>query len=227
MPEHEQRRIQPFCETVRLQHRDTLVEPDMPLAFAWFPHSGVVSNLVTVEGGESVEVGLVGREGMIGVPLVLGGTENAFHAVVQAEGFATRIPHEPFVHAVLEAGRPFCGALHQYANLFLSTVAQTAACNRLHRIEQRLARWLLDMRDRVDTDDLPATHEFLGWMVGAYRPSITNALKVFERLGLIQIGRGSVRIIDRSALVDQSCECRTAIRQRTAAMLATLRSSAA
>ncbi len=194
LPEHERRRIAPFCKTVQLRARTTLIEPEAPIEYVWFPHGGVCSNLIQVQGGDAVEVGLVGREGMVGLPLVLGGFANPFHVVVQVGGTATRIARQPFTHEVLDAGRPFCAALLKYANLFLSTVAQTAACNRLHRIEQRLARWLLDMRERIDSDDLAVTHETLGLMVGAYRPSVTNALKAFEERGLIRVGRGHVVI---------------------------------
>ncbi len=174
-----------------------------------------------------MEVGLVGREGMVGLPLVLGGFANPFHVIVQAGGVATRIAREPFVHDVLEGGHPLCAALLKYANLFLATVAQTAACNRLHQIEQRLARWLLDMRVRSDGDDLPITHELLALMIGAYRPSVTNTLKGFEERGIIRVGRGHVLILDQAALAAQACECHAAIQERTSRTLEHIRSMAA
>lgn len=227
LPDHERRRILPYCETVRLQPRATLIEPESPIDYVWFPHAGVCSNLIHVQGGEAVEVGLVGREGMVGLPLVLGGFANPFHVIVQAGGAATRIAREPFVHEVLDSGHPFCGALLKYANLFLSTVAQTAACNRLHRIEQRLARWLMDMRSRTDSPDLSVTHEFLGLMVGAYRPSVTNALKSLEDRGLITVARGHLIILNEPALCAQACECHDAIARRTEQTLDHIRSMAA
>ncbi len=227
LPEYERRRIAPYCETVHLKTRETLLEPDAPVEFVWFPHAGICSNLIHVESGEAVEVGLVGREGMVGLPLVLSGFANPFHVIVQSGGTATRIAREPFTHQVLDAGRPFCGALLKYANLFLSTVAQTAACNRLHRIEQRLSRWLLDMRERSDSDVLPVTHEFLGLMVGAYRPSVTNALKAFEERGLIRVGRGQVTLLDQEALSQEACECHDSIQKRTSMTLDQIRSMAA
>lgn len=227
LPEHERRRISSYCEIVQLRARETLLDPDAPVDHVWFPHSGICSNLIHVESGEAVEVGLVGREGMVGLPLVLGGFANPFHVVVQAGGTATRIAREPFTHEVLDAGRPFCAALLKYADLFLSTVAQTAACNRLHKIEHRLARWLLDMRQRSDSDVLPVTHEFLGLMVGAYRPSVTNALKVFEERGLIRVGRGQVTILNQQALSEEACECHDVIQKRTSRTLDHIRSIAA
>jgi CRP-like cAMP-binding protein len=227
LPEHERRRVLPYCETVQLQPRTTLIEPEAPIDHVWFPHSGVCSSLIHVQGGEAVEVGLIGREGMVGLPLVLGGFANPFHAIVQVGGAATRIAREPFTHEVLDAGHPFCAALLKYANLFLSTVAQTAACNRLHRIEQRLSRWLLDMRARTDSPDLTVTHELLGLMVGAYRPSVTNALKAFEERGLIRVARGHLLILNEAALAGEACECHDAIQKRTERTLDHIRSMAA
>lgn len=227
LPEHERRRITPFCQTVPLAARTTLIQPESPIDYVWFPHAGVCSTLVHVAGGEAVEVGLVGREGMVGLPLVLGGFANPFHVVVQASGSATRIPREAFVHDVLDSRHMLCGALLKYANLYLSTVAQTAACNRLHHIEQRLARWLLDMLVRADTPDLPLTHEFLGLMVGAYRPSVTNALKTFEERHVIRVGRGQVTIVDERGLEQLACECHQAVQRRTGETLDQIRSMAA
>ncbi len=227
LPEPEQRRVASYCERVELAPRTTLLRPDSPVDYVWFPDSGVCSNLIQLGNGEAVEVGLVGREGMIGIPLVLGGFANPFHAIVQARGTATRIAREPFVHEVLDAGHPFCGALLKYANLFLSNVAQTAACNRLHRIEQRLARWLLDIRVRSESADLAITHEFLGLMVGAYRPSVTNALAAFEERGLLRVLRGHVILLDEPALAAEACECHEAIQQRTAQTLEHIREFAA
>lgn len=227
LPEHERRRVAPYCETVHLRNRAELIQPDAPIDYVYFPHSGVLSSLIHVESGEAVEVGLVGREGMAGIPLVLGGFANPFHVIVQAPGEATRVPRDAFTHEVLDSGRPFCGALLKYANLFLSTVAQTAACNRLHRIDQRLARWILEMHVRVDSPDLPITHELLGLMVGAYRPSVTNALSAMEERGILTIGRGRVTVRDQAALEKAACDCYSAIQMRTSQTLSRIKEMAA
>lgn len=227
MPEEERRRIGPFCEDVRLESRMTLVEPDAPIDYVWFPRSGVCSTLIHVDNGESVEVGLVGREGMAGIPLVLGDFANPFHVIVQIPGEGIRIARDAFTEQVMKSGHPFCSALLKYANLFLATVAQTAACNRLHHIDQRLARWLLDMRARGDSDLLPVTHEFLGLIVGAYRPSVSNALKGFEDRGLVRVGRGQITLLDIPALEREACECHAAIQTRTARTLERIRAMAA
>ncbi|MFN2448997.1 MAG: Crp/Fnr family transcriptional regulator [Candidatus Baltobacteraceae bacterium] len=227
LPEAERKRIAPYCETIPLVMHETLHHADAPVDYVWFPHSGVCSSLVHVSSGEAVEVALVGREGMTGLPLVLGGFATPFHVIVQAPGTATRIAREPFVHDVLHGGHPLCGALLKYANLYMATVAQTAACNRLHRIEQRLARWILDMRVRMDEPVLPITHEMLGLMVGSYRPSITNALSAMEDRGIVRAGRGKLTVTDQSALEQQACECHRAMKARTADTLDRIRTMAA
>jgi CRP-like cAMP-binding protein len=227
LPAEEHDRVAKHCETVLLKSRMTLCDPDGPISHVWFPHSGVLSSLVHVENGEAVEVGLIGREGMAGLALALDSTANPFHIIVQVPGAATRICRESFLELMLDPGRPFCTALLKYANLYLTTVAQTAACNRLHRIEQRLARWLLDMHQRADVDRLPVTHELLGLMVGAYRPSVTNALASLEQRGVLACGRGSIQILDLEALREQSCECHQAIHRRTERTLEQIKSMAA
>lgn len=227
LPLEERAEVDRISETVFLRPRMTLCEADGLIEYAWFPHSGVCSSLVHVENGDSVEVSLIGREGMAGLALVLDSNANPFHIIVQFPGQATRIPRESFMNLMLDPGRPFCTALLKYTNLCLTTVAQTAACNRLHRIEQRLARWLLDMLDRADSAQLPVTHELLSLMVGAYRPSVTNALAALEERNIVALGRGQVDILDRRALESQSCECHNAIKRRTERTLEQLRNMAA
>ena len=227
VPETERRRIAPYCEHVALEARATLCEADEQLPYAWFVESGVCSALVHARNGDTVEVGIVGREGMVGIPLVLGEAINPFQVIVQVPGEAVRIPREAFLNEVLSPGHAFCDALLKYTNLYLAIVSQTAVCNRLHRIEQRLARWLLEMYDRAQTDVLPLTHELLGLMLGAYRPSITNAVKSLQDRGIVRAGRGRLVIQDPEALERDACECRELLRGRTASMLREIRRLAA
>lgn len=227
LPQNERQRMMPFCETVEIRTHETLCAPDEPIPYAYFPQTGVCSALVHARNGEAVEVGLIGREGMVGLPLVLGEATNPFEVIVQVSGTATRIPRDAFIENALESGHCFCDALLKYANLYLATVAQTAVCNRVHRIEQRLARWLLEMHDRAERDVLPMTHEVLGLMLGAYRPSITNALKALQQRGLLRVSRGRVTITDTDGLQNEACECHETIRRRTAATLREIRRLAA
>jgi CRP-like cAMP-binding protein len=164
---------------------------------------------------------------MVGIPLILGEAANPFHVMVQMRGNAVRIPRDVFLSEALDPGHSFCDALLKYTNLYLASVAQTAMCNRLHRIEQRLARWLLDMHDRADTDALPMTHELLALMLGAYRPSITNALKTLQDRGVLRVARGRVHIVNEDGLESEACECHETIRRRTAATLRDIRRLAA
>lgn len=189
------------------------------MPYAWFLESGVCSAIVHARSGDAVEVGVTGREGMVGIPLVLGEAANPFQILVQLPGQAIRIPRDAFLNEALAPGHALCDALLQYTNLYLATVAQTAVCNRLHRIEQRLARWLLDMYDRADTDSLPLTHELLALMLGAYRPSITNAVKSLQDREIVRTGRAKIVIVDAEALEKDACECRELIRNRTASTL--------
>lgn len=227
LPENERRRIAAYCERIALEPRATLCEADEPMRYAWFVESGVCSALVHSRNGDAVEVGVIGREGMVGLPLVLGAATNPFHVIVQLPGGAVRIPRDAFVNDTLHAHLAFCDALLKYTNLYLATVAQTAVCNRLHRIEQRLARWLLEMCDRAQTRVLPMTHEVLGLMLGAYRPSITNAVKALQDRGVVQARRGRLVVLDAGALENEACECRGLIRDRTASALREIRRLAA
>ncbi|HET9097298.1 MAG TPA: Crp/Fnr family transcriptional regulator [Candidatus Baltobacteraceae bacterium] len=227
LPENERRRIWAYCEHIDLEPRATLCEADEPMSHAWFIERGVCSALVHSRDGDAVEVGIIGREGMVGLPLVLGEATNPFHVIVQVPGSAIRIPRDAFVSDALRPQHAFCEALLKYANLYLATVAQTAVCNRLHRIEQRLARWLVEMYDSAQTDVLPMTHELLGLMLGAYRPSITNAIKSLQDRGIVRAGRGRLIVLDAGALENDACECHTVIRNRTASTLRDIRRLAA
>lgn len=226
IPEHERRHVAAYGERIALHARATLCEADQPMAYAWFIETGVCSALVHARNGDAVEVGVIGREGMVGLPLVLGEASNPFHVMVQVPGSAIRIESAVFSQA-LQRQHVFCDALLKYANLYLGTVAQTAVCNRLHRIEQRLARWLLEMRDRAQTDVLPMTHELLGLMLGAYRPSITNAVKALQDRGVVRASRGRIAVLDPHALQRDACECHEIIRDRTASTLREIRKLAA
>lgn len=227
LPAEERRRIAPYCERIDLRARTTLCEAEERLSHVWFVESGVCSALVHARSGDAVEVGLIGREGLVGLPLVLGEAANPFHVIVQIPGTATRIPRDAFLKHALQAGRPFCDAALKYASLYLATVAQTAFCNRMHRIEQRLVRWLLDTHERAQTDVMPLTHELLGLMLGAYRPSITNALKSLQERNVVRVERGRITVLDAKALHSQACECHDLMLRRTAATLQDIRKLAA
>ena len=164
-------------------------------------------SLVALSGdGRSVEVGIVGKEGMIGMSLTVGLRQGVFRAIMQMPGSGLRIRAEVFQEVLLSASA-LRSELSRFALMHGIQVAQLAACNRLHELEQRLARWLLMCQDRVDTPLLPLTHEFLAQMLGTGRPSVSLAVGVLENAGLIENLRGTVKILNRKSLEQAACEC--------------------
>jgi CRP-like cAMP-binding protein len=173
---------------------------------------GLTSLVIETQDGRSVEVGIVGREGFVGVPLAAGLTLTPYRAVVQAKGNGFRIKAE-VLEVTLSVTPSLRLRLNQYAQAQGMQVAQLAACNRLHEIDQRLARWLLMCQDRIGSDLLPMTHEFFAQMLGTGRPSVSLAAAVLQRAGFIQYARGTVKIIDRKGLEGAACECYAVIQK--------------
>ena len=168
--------------------------------------------LAQLEDGLTAEVGLVGREGMVGLPLVFG-IETAFiEAMVQAPGAALRMEASAFRHA-LDEHPALRTLLFRYSEFMHAQVAQTAACNGNHGLEQRLSRWLLMSHDRTNGDELPMTQEFLAMMLCVHRPSVTVAARILQRANLIRYGGGSITVLDRSGLEATACECYGMVRQ--------------
>ncbi len=209
LPRRAYRRLLPRLEPVSLLFRAVLQEPSRPIPFVYFPSSGVVSVVIPPDGvGDGVEVGLVGREGVIGLPVFLGADSTPARWVVQVPGEALRTPAEEFrAHA---ARRPLHDLLLLYANAFLAQVSQSVACNALHPVEERLCRWLLTVHTRVDSDVFPLTHEFLGAMLGVRRASVTEAARGLQEAGLIRYGRGRLEVLDRAGLESAACGCHRA-----------------
>jgi CRP-like cAMP-binding protein len=183
-----------------------LLETGDPMAYAYFPNSAMISVLTLMSDGKSVEVGVVGREGFVGLPLLGGFRTSPYRINVQSPGSVFRIGAEDLKDAMANCPQ-FSKALVQYSQKAALQVTQTAACNRLHEVEERLARWLLMSRDRIDSDDLPLTQEFLGQMLGTRRSSVSLAAASLQKSRLIEYVRGHVTILDRKGLEAASCEC--------------------
>jgi CRP-like cAMP-binding protein len=200
-------------ELVALRMRERLIEPNVPIPFVYFPLHGVVSLISTLGDGTQVEVATIGNEGLIGLPLVLYANTIPFTAFVQVPGEALRIDAAVFGRLLPEG----TGALHQllyrYSLALFNQLAQHVVCNRLHRIAQRCARWLLLTHDRVGRDEFPLTHEFLALMLGARRASVTEVAGRLQKAGLIRYRLGIVRVLDRAGLEAASCECYGVIKQ--------------
>lgn len=210
-------RMLPKLQPVTLTVRDVLIVPDKPIEAVWFVESGIVSLVTTLDDGVQAEVGLVGRDGVVGMSLILG-IDTAFpEAFVQAAGTALRMEADAFRRFLKE--EPLQNLLNRYREVMNDYATQTAACNGRHDLEQRLARWLLMAHDRSDGDDLIMTQEFLGLMLCVYRPSITAASRTLQRSGIIRSTRGIITIIDRDGLEETSCDCYRAVRQRSEKVL--------
>lgn len=212
LPRKERDLVSPKLELVRLGLRHVLHEPGDTLKSAYFCNSGLISILSVFPDGKSVEVGLVGKEGFVGLPLVAGFRSATTRAVVQIEGTVFRIDGEALA-IVLRQCPTLERRLQQFAQIMTMQVTQIAACNRLHEVEQRLARWLLMSADRIASNSVPLTQELLAQMLGTRRSSVTVAAGILQKAGLIAYTRGDVRITDKTGLKEASCEC-YAIMQR-------------
>ena len=212
IPDEEFRKIRSRLQFIELPHHLTLHQPHQSVRFAHFPNAGLISLVVELKDGRTVEAGLLGNEGASGMPAVLGLSRSPLREIVQIEGDAFRVR----VNALRELlpSTPILQAtLNRYAAGLAMQVAQTAACNRLHKIEERLSRWLLIAQDRLDSGIVPITHDFLATMLGTDRPSVTVAAGVLQREGIIEYTRGSVRILNRKKLESFACECYALIKQ--------------
>ena len=211
LPREDYQRLLAELEPVTLTYGQVLYEPGEQIRHVYFPSGAHVSLLMLVAHDKALEVGLVGREGMVGVPLALGLDVSPVRARVQGTGSASRMEAARFRE---ELGRcpPLQRELYRYAYAKLVQARQTAACNRFHHVEARLARWLLMTSDRVRSDQFHLTHEFLADTLGIRRVGVTNAATALQRRKLIGYRRGNIRILDRKGLKAASCGCYEIVR---------------
>jgi CRP-like cAMP-binding protein len=206
LPHALQHRMAAIGETVELRLSETLAEAARPTAAVLFPIDGFVSLLAQVDGERVLEVGMVGREGMLGIQVALGVTPEPFRMLVQGAGVALRIDAAAFRHE-LAASLPLRSTIARYVYVLFVQHARAAACLRFHHIEQRLARWLLMSQDRADADEFRVTQEFLAYMLGVRRVGVTVAASALQRRSLIAYERGEMAIVDRSGLEQAACSC--------------------
>jgi CRP-like cAMP-binding protein len=204
-------------EHVRLQVHEVLYESGEEIKYVYFPTAGCVS-LVQSTGTGTVEVGTIGFEGMVGMPLLLHGTSAPTRALVQVDGEGYRIATPAFLR-IIAMSDPTYRILLRFALAFFNGVAQSVVCNRLHSLEERCARWLLITHDRVDGDEFRLTQEFLSFMLGVHRPAVTLAAGVLQRAGYIHYSRGKITVTDRAGLEGASCACYLATRDDYAALI--------
>jgi len=206
LPPNECDLVFPKLDFLEMKTHTVMSEVGEPITHCYFVNSGLASVLNVMRDGKSVEVGLSGKEGFVGLPLVVGLRSSSNRVVTQVAGTAFRISA-----ANLKEVLPKCPQLERKLNRYSHALAmqatQVAACNRLHEVEERLARWLLMSQDRLGGDDVPLTQEFLAHMLGTRRASVTVAAGILQKAGLITYTRGAVRIVDRGTLENAACEC--------------------
>jgi CRP-like cAMP-binding protein len=211
LPPEDYERFRPHLEPVELRHSQILHRAGEPIDHIYFPHRAMVSLISRTAAGESVEVGVVGFEGVAGVSAVLGVGLSPHEAMVQYPDGGSRVK----VGALREEFKRG-GALHdlllRYTQGLLLHTSQVAACNRLHQLSERLARWILMSQDRCRCEDLPFTHEFLALMLGVRRAGVTEAAIILQAEGCINYRRGHIKVVDREGLEQYSCECYPVVR---------------
>jgi CRP-like cAMP-binding protein len=205
-------RLRAAMTPVALRHAQQLYDIGEPITHVYFPLTALVSLLILLEDGKQVEMAAVGREGMAGVPVVLGADTDNHAAVAQVPGTALRLDTET-LRAVLRVAPELQQLLGRYTLVLITQAGQAAACNGLHALAERGARWLLETHDRVGADQFPLTQDFLAAMLGVRRPSVTIAAGILQQAGLITYHRGQVTILDRAGLEAASCECYAIIRR--------------
>jgi CRP-like cAMP-binding protein len=206
LPPKDYRRLRPNLQPILLTYRQSLYRARKSIDFVYFIETGVGSLVNTMANGQAAEVGTIGNEGMVGLPLVFGDDRAPTAVYVQVPGFGHRIKAAVF-NKELARSATMRHVMHGYAHAFFNQVAQSAACNQFHSIEQRASRWMLMTQDRMESSEFLLTQEFLAMMLGVQRTGVTIAAGILQRAGLVRYRRGNVTILDRRGLERRACEC--------------------
>lgn len=212
LPRRDYQRLLQYLEPVTLTFGQVLYESGGRIRHVYFPYSGVVSLLTVIGPGKAAEVGLVGDEGMVGGSAAIGINTSYLRAVVQGDGAAARLTAARLFRELGTNGT-WHRELFRFTHALMNQTAQTAACNRFHRVEARLARWLLATRDRVHSLQFNLTHEFLSLMLGVRRVGVTEAASSLQKRGLITYSRGNIHLLDAAGLAAVACECYGTVKQ--------------
>jgi CRP-like cAMP-binding protein len=215
LPPRHLKQLLPELECIQCERGQVLLGADTALDHIYFPDSGIVSVVAVYSDGSIIEMATVGREGCSGVQAVFGAKRSSVQLLVQVPGSAAKMSRAAFKRA-MDSTPHFASLMNAYVHAFLEQVMVSVACNGAHSLKQRLARWLLMMRDRGDGDTLQITQDLLAEMLGVQRPTITNASQELEHAGLIERGRRQLTILDRKGLMAASCECYQLVRARVA-----------
>jgi CRP-like cAMP-binding protein len=206
LPEVEFEKLRPHLIATKLGYKCPLYEENEPIEFVYFIESGVASLVNTMSNGDAAEVGTIGNEGFVGIPVLFGDDRSPTSVYMQVEGAGLKMRAHLF-RAEMDRNAPLRSAMLHYVHVFFNQVAQSAACNTLHRVDQRCCRWLLTTQDRMQSDDFPLTQEFLAMMLGVRRAGVTEAASALKRGGLINYNRGTISVLDRAGLEKRTCEC--------------------
>jgi len=206
LPPRDHKRLRPHLHRIPLKYRQSLYRANTAIDFVYFIETGVGSLVNTMANGDAAEVGTIGNEGVVGLPLLLGDNRAPTSVYVQVPGAGLRMKASLFNKELARSASMRAVMLH-YAHAFFNQVSQSAACNQFHSLEQRCCRWLLMTHDRMQSDEFLLTQEFLAMMLGVQRTGVTTAASALQRAGLIRYKRGNVTIIDRHDLQRRSCEC--------------------
>lgn len=206
LPSDEYRRLLPQIKPITLRFGDVLYEPGDTISYVYFPNDSIVSLLSTLKGRTSVEIGMIGNEGMVGISLFMGVDRSPTRALVHAAGSAMRMTSIAVQEEVQRRGDLY-HLLQRYTHSLLTQLCYLSTCNRFHAIESRLARWLLMSRDRSGSNELRLTQEFMAEMLGGRREGVNKAIGAMQRNGIIEYSRGQLKILDSPALQRASCVC--------------------
>jgi len=206
LPTEEYQRLTPYLENVTLAEGKVIYQPYAPIEYVYFPQQAIVSLVSIMDDGTTVEVGLVGDDGMVGLPVILGGETTITQAFVQVAGCGMKMKADRLSSEFDRGGR-LQRLLLRYTQALLTQASQRVACNRLHTIEARLASWLLTVQDRMHSDQFHLTQEFISQMLGTRRSSVTVAAGTLSKAGIISYSRGNITVLDRQRLEAIACEC--------------------
>ena len=206
LPDEVYQRLLPYIELVELSRQQTLYNAKDNYDYAYFPGDALISSVAIMENGATAEIGVIGNEGMVGLPIILNTGYTNSTAVVQIKGNGCRIAAKPLQDELRRQGALQI-LLMRYVQARIIQVGQTAACNSHHKIEQRFARWLLQVRDSIQADEFNLTHEFISQMLGVRRSGVSVIASKFQEAGIIEYSRGSIHIISNRKLEAAACEC--------------------
>jgi DNA-binding transcriptional regulator YhcF (GntR family) len=216
LPEAERERLSPYLKHVTLAFQQVLIEPNQAITTIYFPYDAITSTIQEMNDGDSVETGLMGVEGFVGVQLWLHAPTTPTRTLIQVAGRAHLMRATDFIRHVRDTDSPLNVLCAKYTHAFLNMTSQTAACNRLHPINERLCRWLKLVHNRLRRDEFPLRQEFVAQMLGVHRPTVSTAANMLQQAGLISYSRGQMRILDADGLRNGSCECLELIEEQFA-----------